>query len=140
MTKRKKWIIVVVCISIAMLLVLPSPVSAATWKGKGGTSTLDYMSSARAFSWSVKPATKRKYSFSGSITIKSANKKVKYGTMYIDGSGKGRVSGVKYIPKSIKKKLKAGKTYYAAYSGYCIDSANYTFYIPSGIGISFAYN
>lgn len=135
----KKYAKLIICIIVLTVALLPSVTSAASWSGAGGKSSLDYLSGARSFSWSVNPATKRSYTFTGTITIKSVKKTGNYGTLYISGGGKGRISNVKYISKSIKKKLKKGTTYYAAYSGTCIDSKGYTYNITKGAGIPFTY-
>lgn len=45
----------------------------ATCTGDGGVSRLDWMSSARQFTWSVNPRFSTVYTFSGVITITSSN-------------------------------------------------------------------
>jgi len=55
-------------IALSLCLLIPTGnVNAATGYGSGGRSTIDYMSSAKLITWSVRPDTNWPYEFFGSI-------------------------------------------------------------------------
>lgn len=111
----------------------------ATWIGNGGFSTLDYMSSAQAFAWSIDitEVSSLPLTFSGAIDIYTQSTGVYRGTVYISGSGLGKASGVGYVSPSIA--LQRGVNYVAKYSGTAVNSIGLKAKVVPGASIVFNY-
>lgn len=115
----------------------------ATWVGSAGTIRLDYLSASRNFSWGIviAEASKDTLLFTGSIEIYTQSTNAYKGTIYVSGSGIGRISEVDSIPSSFG--LKSGTNYRARFSGLAVNGTTGKKYYSDPMaysdGINFRY-
>lgn len=121
------------------VLTKDNELSRSAWIGNAGSSTLDYMSSARAFAWTINvtPTSSLPLTFAGQIDIYTTSTNAYKGTLYISGAGLGKASGVVYIGSNIS--LRSGTHYTAKYSGTATNTAGQVFSVVSGASIGFTY-
>lgn len=120
------------------VLTKDNELSRATWIGNAGSSTLDYMSSARAFAWTINvtPTSVLPLTFAGQIDVYTTSTGAYKGSLYISGAGAGKASGVVYVDSL---SLRSGTNYTAKYSGTATNTAGQVFKVVEGASISFTY-
>lgn len=115
----------------------------STWYGSAGTIRLDYLESSGQFSWGIviAEAVKDTLLFTGTIEIYTQSTNAYKGTIYVSGSGVGRISELDGIPSSLN--LRRGTNYRARFSGLAVNGTTGKKYYSDPLayadGINFLY-
>lgn len=113
----------------------------SSWFGSAGSSSLDYMPGGQAFAWSidVSKTSILPLTFAGMIDVYNTSTNKHMFTIFIDGSGFGKTSGVGYMTLMHRASLRSGTHYTAKYSGTAINIAGQIFHVVDGASIGFVY-
>jgi hypothetical protein len=106
-----------------------------TWSGNAGFSRLDYMETARYFTWSidVTPVSVLPLVFAGQVDIYTLSGTYK-GTVYFSGEGAGKASGTDPCISLTK-----GTTYTAKFSGEAVNTDGQVFNVVPNAALNFYY-
>ena len=122
-----KKLLMSLAIGATVVSLAPSQADATTVTGPGGTSRLNYLSSAKLLDWSVKPATSWPYRFSGGITFSGSIS----GYTAVSGTGFGTEGD------TVNARGSKGQYVYASLTGTATDLDGGRFVTMPGVGTSY---